>query len=276
MKLTATVLAATCFANVALAVTMPLNAESLQTVLGDMFGSINAEFATSVANSAGHKRSLLQASASGSATGNGSAASSAASALGSMGTTLSGLFNHDWANEFSPDALKNLNWTQLGTWQNTTPLQDVIDNHEVSLPDFSEIEEQIQNLTSSFCTPASCTESTKEDSWDAMSTPSSYPTSASGYGSSTPAQPKAAPVCTPAQLLLVKTPGKCSLKHNTAATYTGKSCIFQKTFGFNKTEVYGGEDLLCFIHKGLEAKQHQRLLPAPMKNATAHHLRRQQ
>ncbi|KAK9832758.1 hypothetical protein WJX84_008667, partial [Apatococcus fuscideae] len=32
-------------------------------------------------------------------------------------------------------------------------------------------------------------------------------------------------------------------------------------------------DLLRFIHKGLEAKQHQRLLPAPMKNATAHHLR---
>ena len=73
-----------------------------------MFGSIEAEFASSVANSVGHKRSLLQASASGSATGNGSAASSAASALGSMGTTLSGLFNHDWASEFSPDALKNL------------------------------------------------------------------------------------------------------------------------------------------------------------------------
>ena len=34
-----------------------------------MFGSIEAEFASSVANSVGHKRSLLQASASGSATG---------------------------------------------------------------------------------------------------------------------------------------------------------------------------------------------------------------
>lgn len=49
----------------------------------------------------------------------------------------------------------------------------------------------------------------QEDSWDAMSS-SSYPTTTSSYGSSSyspPAQPKAAPVCTPAQLLLVKTPG---------------------------------------------------------------------
>ncbi|KAK9828331.1 hypothetical protein WJX74_009160 [Apatococcus lobatus] len=32
-------------------------------------------------------------------------------------------------------------------------------------------------------------------------------------------------------------------------------------------------DLLLFIHTGLEAKQHQSLLPAPAKNATAHLLR---
>ncbi|KAK9832934.1 hypothetical protein WJX74_002229 [Apatococcus lobatus] len=32
-------------------------------------------------------------------------------------------------------------------------------------------------------------------------------------------------------------------------------------------------DLLRFIHKGPEAKQHQSLLPAPVKNATAHLLR---
>ena len=73
-----------------------------------MFGNIDAQMSASAANSMRHKRGLLQASSSGSATGSDSAASSAASALGSMGSTLSGLFNHDWANEFSPDALKNL------------------------------------------------------------------------------------------------------------------------------------------------------------------------
>ena len=46
--------------------------------------------------------------------------------------------------------------------------------------------------------------------------------------------------------------GTCTLKYNTAASYTGKSCIYQKTFGFNKTEVYGGQTVTVPI-KGAQA-----------------------
>ena len=57
--------------------------------------------------------------------------------------------------------------------------------------------------------------------------------------------------------------GKCSLKHNTPATYTGKSCIFQKTFGFNKTEVYGGDVVTVPISHGAVGAQ------APLSSAIA-------
>ena len=57
--------------------------------------------------------------------------------------------------------------------------------------------------------------------------------------------------------------GKCSLTHDTPASYTGKSCIFQKTFGFSKTEVYGGEVVSVPIKGGSSGAM------APLSSAIA-------
>lgn len=48
--------------------------------------------------------------------------------------------------------------------------------------------------------------------------------------------------CTPAKLVLKKTPGSCTFKHHTAFSWKGKECKLSKTFGKSDTDTKGGDE----------------------------------
>jgi hypothetical protein len=58
-------------------------------------------------------------------------------------------------------------------------------------------------------------------------------------------------VCDPAKLVLIKSPGSCTLKHYTASTWTGKQCRLKttragsrpRTCGINTGVVLGGNEV---------------------------------
>jgi hypothetical protein len=47
--------------------------------------------------------------------------------------------------------------------------------------------------------------------------------------------------CTPAQLVLAKSPGSCTFKRHTPYSWTGKECKIEKSFGKEDTVTKGGE-----------------------------------
>lgn len=48
--------------------------------------------------------------------------------------------------------------------------------------------------------------------------------------------------CRPAKLVLAKRAGRCTMKHYAPAEYTGKECKFEKKWGKDTTDLFGGDD----------------------------------
>lgn len=48
--------------------------------------------------------------------------------------------------------------------------------------------------------------------------------------------------CRPAQLVLAKRAGRCTMKHYSPAEYTGKQCRFEKEWGKDSIDVFGGDE----------------------------------
>lgn len=99
------------------------------------------------------------------------------------------------------------------------------------------------SVESDICTKPKFTESTKE------------PTKCEGPTVSLELVPKECIIdskthtidCTPAKLVLKKTPGSCTFKHHTAFSWKGKECKLSKTFGKSDTETKGGDDYQVYL-----------------------------
>ncbi|KAL3162642.1 hypothetical protein ABBQ38_008687 [Trebouxia sp. C0009 RCD-2024] len=180
-------------------------------------------------------RHLLQSSAT-VVTASANATSTAAADWGNvMSTLLSG----NWS-KLEPAALQNFDWSQLGDFEMTTPLADLLQEiSDKGIPtSVDEVKGDVDLILNSFCKPDTFTASEK------------MPASCSGPTVVLALEPHECLLddatktvtCKPAQLVLTKTPGSCAHKSESAVEFKGKECKVEKTIGFSKSTIQGGDN----------------------------------
>ncbi|DBA78609.1 TPA: hypothetical protein ACH3X1_008538 [Trebouxia sp. C0004] len=147
------------------------------------------------------------------------------------------LLSSNWSS-LEPTTLQNFNWTQLGDFEQTTPIADLL--QEIQAEGVPTTEDQVKadvnDIINAFCTS------------DSFKNSSKVLASCSGPTIILAMEPHECLLddstkqvtCKPAQLVLTKLAGSCQHKSESAVKFTGKSCKIQKKVGFSKNTVQGG------------------------------------
>ncbi|KAL4514960.1 hypothetical protein Ndes2526B_g03720 [Nannochloris sp. 'desiccata'] len=163
----------------------------------------------------------------------------------------------NWAS-FLPNLFtsQNFSWDSLGLFDYRSNIQDLVSHdqlHNFQMPqNLGELYTKLDTVTDAWCTEAE------------YDPPQKIPTTCAGPSFTLSYVPKSCIVksaektivCDPAKLVMVKTPGECTLKHYTAFSWSGKRCRFNAEMGTEKEKVIGGGeyqvDLTDFVRDKIQ------------------------
>ncbi|KAL4424255.1 hypothetical protein ABPG75_001556 [Micractinium tetrahymenae] len=137
-------------------------------------------------------------------------------------------------------ASPSFDWSNLGDFDYTSNLADFMDTHDLhnltSISSIKDLHSSMDTIESAFCKAEAFTPSKK------------VPASCTGPSVTLAIVPKTCVlesatkqiVCSPAQLVLTKTPGSCTHKYHSASVWVGKACKISGVCGFNESTIIGG------------------------------------
>ena len=152
-------------------------------------------------------------------------------------------------------------WNALGTFEYSSNLQDFLSNTSLSSlvkpQNLGQLYDNLEALNDKFC-------SDKE-----FSKPELVPSTCAGPSVRVAYIPKKCIineiakqiVCTSPRLIMIKTPGSCTHKHFTPASWTGKECKLAGQVGFEKEVLVGGANYTVPLFKLFETAS----APAPLE-----------
>ncbi|KAL4424745.1 hypothetical protein ABPG77_000088 [Micractinium sp. CCAP 211/92] len=154
---------------------------------------------------------------------------------------LTAVLGRNW-----PDSLPaawsapSFDWSRLGDFEYSSFLSDFLDSASLhnltAVQSVRELAQAVHGMEDSFCTPEKFTPSTSVHS------------SCTGPSVSLAITPKTCVlegqakqvVCSPAKLVLTKTPGSCTHKYDAPLSWVGKVCKLSGSVGLNDSAITGG------------------------------------
>ncbi|KAL4424247.1 hypothetical protein ABPG75_001548 [Micractinium tetrahymenae] len=134
----------------------------------------------------------------------------------------------------------SFDWSMLGEFEYSSSLGDFVTTHDLAnltaISSIKDLHSSMDTIESSFCKAEAFNPSKK------------VPASCTGPTVSLSLVPKTCVlesatkqiVCSPAQLVLTKTPGSCTHKYHSASVWVGKACKISGVCGFNESTIIGG------------------------------------
>ncbi|KAL4442718.1 hypothetical protein ABPG77_006712 [Micractinium sp. CCAP 211/92] len=134
----------------------------------------------------------------------------------------------------------SFDWSMLGEFDYSSSMGDFVTTHDLAnltaISNLKDLHTSIDTIEAAFCKNETFTPSKK------------VPASCTGPSVSLSLVPKTCVlqaatkqiVCSPAKLVLTKTPGSCTHKYHSASTWVGKVCKVGGTCGMNNSAIAGG------------------------------------
>jgi hypothetical protein len=177
----------------------------------------------------------------------------------------------DDSDFYIPFSSAAFSWDKLGMFDVHSNLHDVISAEALANitnpPEtLGDLYARMQVAIDAFCTVEGCDDGKK------------VPTTCVGPSVNVTFVPKTCLVddlnkqitCQPAKLVLVKTPGSCTLKHYTPFMYHGKECPYKKEIGHTTEKMFGGKtttidlgtvDVQAKLHSVMDWVNNHHILP---------------